>query len=175
MSKTCPSGKILNPLTGRCVKINGKIGKKLMKVPTSPKPIKSKKKGKKVTFNIKKSPKISPKSPKPVKSIAPRLPRGEVGRRAKIWYANKPTSAKERKEVKDKCGDDCFLIPELSKYPVCKKDCELDCDGLRAARNITYLINNRHTVSQEAKDRSLRARKKANEIGVEKCGWKMSK
>lgn len=28
--KTCPEGKIVNPATGRCVKIDGKIGKKLL-------------------------------------------------------------------------------------------------------------------------------------------------
>ena len=31
MAKECPSDKIINPLTGRCVKKSGKIGKSLLK------------------------------------------------------------------------------------------------------------------------------------------------
>jgi hypothetical protein len=30
-SKECPEGKILNPKTGRCVDVNGKIGKEILK------------------------------------------------------------------------------------------------------------------------------------------------
>ena len=30
----CPPGKIINPATGRCVKVDGAIGKKLMKAKT---------------------------------------------------------------------------------------------------------------------------------------------
>jgi hypothetical protein len=32
LTKKCPEGKILNDQTGRCVKINGKIGKKISKI-----------------------------------------------------------------------------------------------------------------------------------------------
>jgi hypothetical protein len=30
--KICPPGKILNPVSGRCVNIDGKIGKKIKKI-----------------------------------------------------------------------------------------------------------------------------------------------
>ena len=36
MSKTCPPDKILNPVTSRCVKRDGKIGKALLKSPKTP-------------------------------------------------------------------------------------------------------------------------------------------
>lgn len=35
--KNCPSGKILNPKTNRCVLITGKIGQQLLKTTTNPK------------------------------------------------------------------------------------------------------------------------------------------
>jgi len=53
MVKDCPTGKILNPLTGRCVAKTGKIGKALLK--SSPKKLESPK------------PKSKQESPKPKK------------------------------------------------------------------------------------------------------------
>lgn len=37
-TKQCPEGKILNPISNRCVSENGKIGKTLLKSPKTPKP-----------------------------------------------------------------------------------------------------------------------------------------
>jgi hypothetical protein len=105
---------------------------------------------------------------------APKLPLGHVGIDTKQWEARKPISKKDRQALLDACGDQCYLIPEKQAYPVCAKDnsCKIDCSGVRAARNITHLIVNRHTVSEEAKRRALTARVKANELGEKHCGWK---
>ena len=35
----CPEGKVLNPETGRCVKVTGVIGKKIMMRSSSPAPV----------------------------------------------------------------------------------------------------------------------------------------
>lgn len=104
---------------------------------------------------------------------APALPRGQVGVRTKKWGDKKPKTAAQRRSLRTRCGDKCYLAPEDLKYPVCATDgdCNYDCDGIRAARNVTYLINNRSDVSDEAKSRALRARDKAQRLGVEHCGW----
>lgn len=115
-------------------------------------------------------------SPKPygAKTIAPKLPRGEVGVRTEAWKDRKPKSKGDRRDLLQRCGDKCFLIPDELKYPICssKGDCSYDCDGLRAGRNLTYLINNRKTVGEEAKDRAIHARILADKLGKQHCGWK---
>ena len=46
MTRVCPPGTVLNPLTNRCVKVDGKIGKKILatKPPSPPPPAKTKSK-----------------------------------------------------------------------------------------------------------------------------------
>lgn len=117
----------------------------------------------------------TPSSPEH-KYQAPKVPRGQVGVRTENWKQRKPNTKKEREATLKRCGAQCFLVPEELKYPVCPKvsppySCNFDCDGIRAQRNITYLINNRHTVSEEAKARALFARGEANKLGVAHCGW----
>lgn len=103
---------------------------------------------------------------------APLLPRGHVGINTKAWGTRKPNTKEERQQLLDKCGEKCFLVPEGLKYPVCPKgSCEYDCDGIRAARNITYLVHNKTSNSDEARERALVARDKAQRLGVEHCGW----
>lgn len=115
----------------------------------------------------------APEVPKPPK--APKLPRGQVGVRTDQWGKRKPKTVSERRALKSRCGDKCYLSPHDLKYPVCAVDsnCSYDCDGIRAARNITYLINNRKNVSDEAKTRALSARSKAERLGLEHCGWEL--
>jgi len=48
---SCPSGKIRNPVTGRCVSKEGKIGKSLLKGKTSPRKSSKSRKSKKVTVS----------------------------------------------------------------------------------------------------------------------------
>jgi len=104
----------------------------------------------------------------------PKLPRGQVGINTKAWNAKKPSGKKQRQALKEKCGDTCFLSPDDLSYPICEKDskdCEQDCDGLRAVMGLTSLINNRHGVSLEAKSKANKARRDAIKIGVSKCKW----
>jgi hypothetical protein len=104
---------------------------------------------------------------------APKLPRGQVGVQTEQWKLVKPSTKQERQDLSDLCGDKCFLIPELQKYPVCDKGntCDFSCPGIRAQRNITHLTVNKPDVSREAKMRAIRARSHANELGAKHCGW----
>lgn len=111
-------------------------------------------------------------SPAPKEAKAPKLPRGQVCVNTKAWEERKPKSKTQRKQLTEKCGAKCYLIPELEKYPVCAKDsCAYDCDGIRAARNLTYLVVNRKSTGKEAKTRAMRARNSAQLLGVQYCGW----
>ena len=55
------------------------------------------------------------------------------------WKEKKPHSKKERKDLMEKCGKDCFLIPSRKKFPICNKitdknsECSYNCKGLKAA------------------------------------------
>ena len=113
--------------------------------------------------------------PKPNHVHAPKLPRGQVKRNTAAWRARAPDTKKARAAAKAQCGDKCFLVPELNKYPICARgSCETDCDGVRAARNITYLIEHRKPgkVSDAARARAMVARQRAIEVGKKSCGWK---
>ena len=50
------------------------------------------------------------------------------------WSKHAPKKTSERKELMKKCGKKCFLKPDKMKFPVCRKDCSVDCKGLVAAR-----------------------------------------
>lgn len=54
------------------------------------------------------------------------------------WQQKKPTLKNQRRSVKEKCGDSCFLIPESLKFPICNKvsnnqECSYNCKGVKAA------------------------------------------
>lgn len=105
---------------------------------------------------------------------APKLPRGQVGINTEAWKTRKPTTKTQRKQMSEKCGAKCYLVPELEKYPVCAKgSCDYDCDGIRSAKNLTYLIVNSKRNGAEAKDRAMRARKAAEDLGLKHCGWSL--
>jgi hypothetical protein len=104
----------------------------------------------------------------------PKLKRGQVKKNTEKWIKIKPKTLKERRELKEKCGDKCFLSPSDLSYPICsKKSCRHNCHGLRAAVGLTSLINNRHNVSLKAKEKARDSRKKAINIGIEKCKWEI--
>lgn len=118
--------------------------------------------------------KTHPQSLSIIKPKMPKLPRGQVGINSKEWtITRKPGTKAERKALHDRCGDDCFLIPEELKYPVCPKSgtCDYDCDGLRSAVGLAALINNRHGVSLPAKQTAIRAALRANDLGKRHCDW----
>ena len=56
------------------------------------------------------------------------------------WADVKPNLISERKIIKAKCGDSCFLYPEKNAFPICPKcvngkcKCEVDCRGLLSAK-----------------------------------------
>lgn len=108
------------------------------------------KKGGTVYNNLKeKGVKISQKQTKQRRSFVPKdiqqknVPI-EINRQFSIdksstkWQEKKPTLKNQRKVVKDKCGESCFLIPESLKFPICnkvsnKQECSYNCRGIKAA------------------------------------------
>lgn len=69
---------------------------------------------------------------------------GNFGMRSKSSYGNwkkkAPKRVSRRRKMKKDFGSDCFLLPNGTKknrspmFPVCDKDGEYDCGGIRAAR-----------------------------------------
>lgn len=69
--------------------------------------------------------------------------KAEEGRgiRTRGWGARSPTRGRERHQLKQECGNKCFLLPEEEKFPICasprmsggKSSCEVDCGGVQAA------------------------------------------
>src|SRR6516225_3057667 len=64
---------------------------------------------------------------------------GQKINRTRGWRASSPQRGIERHELKDKCGDACFLDPENEKFPVCSSlratggKCGYDCRGIESA------------------------------------------
>jgi len=61
------------------------------------------------------------------------------GSRTRGWSAAAPQRGKERHELMDKCGEECFLQPEDEGFPICAalregKGCAIDCRGVTSAR-----------------------------------------
>ena len=103
---------------------------------------------------------------------APKLPYGMVKLRTDEWLKRKPKTRSERQRVRDECGDQCFLIPNEFKYPVCSiYNCDYDCDGIRDANANASVILNRIKVSKEAKRRAKVAKRMAKLLGYEYCDW----
>jgi hypothetical protein len=63
------------------------------------------------------------------------------GIKTRGWAARSPTRGTERHQLKEECGDKCFLLPEEEKFPVCPSPrttggtsvCKTDCGGAQAA------------------------------------------
>ncbi len=67
--------------------------------------------------------------------------RAEEGRGSKTrgWKARAPQKGRPRHELKDKCGNACFLDPQNEAYPICPTPelgvgCKIDCGGLQSAK-----------------------------------------
>jgi hypothetical protein len=62
------------------------------------------------------------------------------GSRTRGWSADAPKRGKERRLLKEKCGDECFLQPSSYGFPICPRclngqcSCQVDCRGLLAAK-----------------------------------------
>ena len=56
------------------------------------------------------------------------------------WDKVKPKLTTERRLLKSKCGNACFLYPQENGFPICPKckngrcKCEIDCRGLLSAK-----------------------------------------
>lgn len=60
------------------------------------------------------------------------------GGRTRGWAAAAPQKGRERHELMEKCGDQCFLFPETEGFPICAalregRGCKVDCRGVTSA------------------------------------------
>ena len=61
------------------------------------------------------------------------------GSRTRGWAASSPQRGRERRELYNKCGSQCFLEPKSLGFPVCaalreNEGCRVDCRGVTSAR-----------------------------------------
>jgi hypothetical protein len=81
------------------------------------------------------------------------------------WSQEVPKRGKERKELKEKCGDEAFLRPSNLGFPIMTgksagaSKCQVSCKGVAAAR-VRACQWNYFGIAE-----------KATKIGIEKCGW----
>lgn len=133
---------VINPETNRQIKIGGPVWQELIK------------KGYKLQTIIKEQPsKKQPSKNQPSQEWleqANKLPTRQRpiktyhdgrGSKTRGWSVDAPQRGRERHQLKAKCGDSCFLIPENESFPICARcksntqcDCEIDCRGLAAAK-----------------------------------------
>ncbi len=119
---------VKNPQTNRYIRVNGPVFCQLEK------------KGISVPLNDVRS--VS----KPFKPVLDKTaPKSKVNSKFGVdrsnvsWAEKKPSSTVERQKLLDRCGKDCFLIPEAKKFPICNKiekkndSCVYNCKGLKAA------------------------------------------
>jgi len=87
------------------------------------------------------------------------------------WEAKKPKKAKDRTNLMEKCGEACFLHPAELKYPICASDlsCDIDCDGLTAARYIAAILRHSKKIKPEARKVAERVFDKANALMKSVC------
>ena len=63
------------------------------------------------------------------------------GIKTRGWSGRKPTRGKERHQLMQECGKECFLLPEQEKFPICQSprmtggvsNCKPDCQGVQSA------------------------------------------
>jgi len=85
MVKECPPGKILNPATNRCVSIDGKIGKELLKAQAKPASSSSKSTTSKSSSKSSSSKSSSSPTPPPPPKKETRWVNDELYKEARIW------------------------------------------------------------------------------------------
>ena len=61
------------------------------------------------------------------------------GGRTRGWAAAAPQKGIERRNLKAKCGEQCFLKPKTEGFPICAalregQGCRVDCRGVTSAR-----------------------------------------
>ena len=156
---------IQSPKTGRWIAVNGPAYTKLLESKRysaetrSAKRVKRPSPGKKtrLTGRVTSSSKISLKkaTPRPLQKTLASIPPSRKAKRANLrrmlkkgegrgmrtrgWAAAAPQKGKERRALKEQCGDECFLMPEREGFPVCAalregQGCKVDCRGVTAAK-----------------------------------------
>jgi hypothetical protein len=101
------------------------------------------------------------------------------GIRTRGWRASMPSKGRERHELKEKCGDKCFLLPGEEKFPICpsprltqgQSPCQIDCRGLVAAKARAREYKYEDVAS---KAEELLKECEAAGVGVERKGRKSS-
>tara|TARA_Y100000389_G_scaffold64649_2_gene60720 strand:+ start:3093 stop:3500 length:408 start_codon:yes stop_codon:yes gene_type:complete len=89
------------------------------------------------------------------------------------WKFAKPHTPAERKEMLDKYGKRCYLLPEEMKYPVCdKNDGEYDCRGIRSS---IFWAQTHHKLSQKKKRLEKRFGKTLKKTSLKKTSLKRTK
>lgn len=122
--------KIKNPKTGKLIKKHGVIHDKLIEEGVDLSKLKSVRKRK---F------KANEKEDKEHLKNLTINKNFKVDKSSDSWKEKKPHSKKERKDLMEKCGEECFLIPSKKKFPICNKitdknsECSYNCKGLKAA------------------------------------------
>jgi hypothetical protein len=80
------------------------------------------------------------------------------------WSKKSPKRGKQRLSLKKKCGVHCFLRPKDNGFPICDSKCNVNCQGLLAAKK---------RASQYGYEDIKR---KAQVIAVKnKCEWALNK
>lgn len=120
--------KIRNPETGKWININGPTYKKLVE-----KGVRLNHQQKQYTAEFKP---VFDKEVKPSKVKVNK--KFQVDRSDVSWGQKKPHTVGERRQVMEKFGPDCFLIPSQKKFPICNKTSvsskpTYNCKGLKAA------------------------------------------
>ncbi len=104
----------------------------------------------------------------------PALLRGRVSADTAAWERVKPKRGKERRDLWERCGDRCFLVPEGYKYPVCalsSRECRVDCRAVRAGLGNAAKTRKNPAVSRDAREVAVRAGKRASQLGEKYCQW----
>lgn len=132
---------ILNPKTGKYIKVDGPTYQKLLKSSYA--------------SEIKRAKVVLRESPSSHqhykgKTITPSnvtIPKSNIkqtlgrGGKTKGWKNDAPKRGAERTALKSKCGEECFLKPDENGFPICaalqkggKNNCKVDCRGIIAAK-----------------------------------------
>lgn len=97
------------------------------------------------------------------------------------WKELAPMTQKARLKLHEKCSDKCFLEVLKSKtgklifkYPICTGglDCKLKCQGLKAAINATFRVENKYKNKPDGElqvQKPQKIRKKAISILKKEC------
>lgn len=130
---------IVNPKSGKLIMVNGPTYKQLLKTnyASSVKNATVVDKSPKSTHQRQYGKTTSVEEIKLVKS--PVKQKHGRGGKTKGWKEAAPKRGKERNELKQKCGNECFLKPESQGFPICAalksgKGCKVDCRGIIAAK-----------------------------------------